>query len=82
MLERGVLSLQKCKKALWEFAPSDSKTVLILLIHPREKMWKSLFMKEKDEQGNIRPFPVEGSDRGLTAVAGGEQVSNMPEKSF
>jgi hypothetical protein len=62
MLEHGVLPLQKCQKALWEFAPSDPKTVLSLLVYPREKMWKSLFMKEKDEQGNIWPFPKEGSD--------------------
>jgi hypothetical protein len=48
--------------------------VLSLLIHPREKMWKALFMTEKDDQGRVWPFAAEGADRGLTAESGGEQV--------
>ena len=47
MLERGVLPLQKCKKALWEFSPADPKTVLSLLHHSWEKMWKNLFLTEE-----------------------------------
>ena len=80
MLERGVLPLQKREKVLWEFSPSDSKMVLSLLIHPREKMWKSLFLTEKDDQGNVWPFPAEGANRGLTAEAGEERVKHMSEK--
>ena len=74
MLERRVLPLQERKKALWEFSPADPKTVLSLLHHSREKMWKSLFLTEEDRPGHTRPFPEEGTDRGLSEEAGGDQV--------
>jgi hypothetical protein len=74
MLERRVLPLQERKKALWEYSPIDPKTMLSLLHHSREKMWKSLFLTEEDRPGRLRPFPGEGADRGLFEEVGGDHV--------
>jgi hypothetical protein len=82
MLEHRVLPLQERKKALWEFSPIDPKTVLSLLHHSREKMWKSLFLTEEDMPGHIKPFPEEGTDWGLSEEADGDQVQTLCPKSF
>jgi hypothetical protein len=74
MLECRVLALQERKKALWEFSPADPKTVLSLLHHSWEKMWKSLFLTEEDMLGHTRPFPEEGTDRGLSEESSRDQV--------
>lgn len=69
MLKRRILPLQKRAKPMWEFAPADTMTVLSF-IHPSlKKMWKGLFKAEER-----KAFLEEGTDRGLTKEASGDQV--------